>query len=279
MHRLSLFDEKVGYMREVYQYLMSQGDANVSPIVMHMLEAGYYYDNMLEYMKRFIDSIYNAATHQCFDIYETDTSKIRYSKLPKEWKNKPILKDIHVNGEFMIPTIYHVRYIIDIYKYIEDKDIKEKIDTVIKYILHPQYQKLRGDYGYGWFYNKAYYACSCGVSLPLYEDNKIEGYKDILEMMSNSPQATSTEWFQNCMNFLEQYKTEQGTYILPDSCFYNTFVRPASPSVVYQLFVSKEVLSTIKIGERRSLAIELLSTFYVELIKKRMGNKLTIPAK
>lgn len=218
---MPVFDEKVGYMREVYQYLMTLGGAYVGPIVMYMLEAGYYDDDMLDYMKRFLDKIYNTARQQCFDIYETDSSKIRYSKLPKEWKDKPILKDIHVNGELTVPTIYHVRYIIDIYKYVDDKEIKEKIDTVIKYILHPQYQKLRGDYGYGWFYNKAYYACSSGVSLPLYEGNNFG--KTVFELMSNSPIALGTEWFRKCMDFLEQYKTERGTYIFPEDFYITLF--------------------------------------------------------
>lgn len=58
---IPVFDEKVGYMREVYQYLMTQGDAHVSYIVMYMLAAGYYYDDMLDYMIRFLDKIYNTA--------------------------------------------------------------------------------------------------------------------------------------------------------------------------------------------------------------------------
>jgi hypothetical protein len=148
---IPVFDKKVGYMREVYQYLMTQGDAYVSNIVIYLLEAGYYFNDMLGYLERLLYQIHNIAKQQCFDIYETDPSKIRYSKIPEIWKDKPILKDIQANGELTVPTIYHIKYIIDIYKYVEDEQVKEKIDTVIKYILHPQYQKLRGNYGYGWF--------------------------------------------------------------------------------------------------------------------------------
>jgi hypothetical protein len=233
-----------------------------------MLEAGYYYDDMLDCLKRFIDKIYNTAKQQCFDIFETDPTKIRYSKLPKEWKNKRILKDIHVNGELTVPTTYHIRYIIDIYKYVEDSEIKGKIDTVIKYILHPQYQKLRGGYGYGWFYNKAYYACSSGVALPLYEGNNFG--KTVFELMSNSPLAVGTEWFRKCMDYLEQYKTERGTYIFPDDYFYHTFVRPANPSTIYSAFIPKD--AKIKTSDKRSFVIELCSTFFMQLMKKRMEN-------
>lgn len=270
---IPVFDEKVNIMRETYRYLMSLGNDYVSQIIMLMLEAGYFYDEMLEFLNRFINKRYETAKRQCFDVYETDPSKIRYSKLPKEWRNGPVLKDIHVHSfdetELPLPTIYDVRYIADIYSYVEDTSVKEKMDVIIKYILHPEYQKLDGNYGYGWWYNKAYYANSPGVRLPLYEGRKIDaGYKNNLEFMSRIPLVTDTEWFLSCVNSLEAYKTERGTYILPEDCFYHTFVRPANTALVYSTFISSA--AKVKRSEKRFFVIELLSTYFVELMKHRI---------
>lgn len=273
---MPVLDEKIEIMCQVYRYLSSLRQGYWEQIVMLLMEAGYYYEDMLELMaNKFLDKSYATAKGKYFDIYETDPSKIRWSKLPDIWKDKPITKEMHVHdfeaSEFPLPTIYHIRYMIEIYKYVEEKSIKDKIDTVIKYILHPEYQKLRGDYGYGWFFNKSYYASSPGVSLPFYEDKIFDGgYKNNLEMMSHIPLASHTEWFRNSINFLEQYKTKQGTYMLPENCFYNVFVRPANSTVVYSAFISKDV--KMKAGDKRSFAIELLSTFYVLLLKYRMEN-------
>ncbi|MCL2264398.1 MAG: hypothetical protein FWC22_00015 [Treponema sp.] len=268
-----VLDDKVGIIREIYRYLMTVGNEYISNVVMYLLEAGYYDSDMTVFLERWLDKIYNTAEHQCFDIYETDPTRIKQSKLPKQWKDDPILKDIHVEGELTVPTIYHIRYIIDIYKYIEDKTIKEKIDTILKYVMHPQFQKLRGNLGYGWFketeFNRsAYYACSGSLKLPLYDGNKFN--KDTLELMSKSPIAVKTEWYQNCIDYLEQYITERNTYMFPDNWFDSTLgiPRPATTTVVYDAFISKN--AKIKRNEKRSFVIELLSTYYVLLMKKRM---------
>jgi len=266
---MPIFDEKVAYMREVYRYLMTKDEGYWPNVIMLMLEAGFYEDDMLDATNEFLDRIYQTAKAQCFDIYETDPEKIRHSKLPKIWKDKPILKEIHVDGELLLPTIYHINYIVNLYKYVNDETIKEKIETVIKYILHPEYQKFRGDYGYGWF-SKAYYACSGGVSLPLYEYDEFTNmhHKAGLELMSHSPVALGSEWFIKCIDYMEKFKTERGTYILPEDCFYNTFVRPANATVVYKAFISKDV--KVKRNEKKSFALEILSTYFVVLLKSRM---------
>lgn len=265
---ISILDEKIGIMQEVYQYLATQEYGSWEIVVMLMLEAGYYNKDMLDYLTiKFLDKIYKTAEQQCFDIYETDPSKIRWSKLPEIWKDKPICKDIHVHdcdaSELPLPTIYHIKPIIYIYKYVEDNAIKNKIETVIKYILHPEYQKLRGFYGYSWFYNKAYYAPSPGVALPFYEDKEIHaGDRGVLEMMSLVPFVTKTDWFKNCVDFLEQYKTERGTYILSDGG-----LRPANTTTI-SAYISKDV--KIKRNDKQSFLAELLSTYFVELMKNRM---------
>ena len=128
--------------------------------------------------------------------------------------------------------------------------------------MEPDYQKLRGFYGYSWFYNKAYYAPSPGVALPFYEDKKIHaGDMGVLSMMSLVPFVTKTDWFKNCVDFLEHYKTERGTYILsPDG--------DSADTATVSVYISKD--AKIKRNDRRFFMAELSGTYFVELMKSRL---------
>lgn len=280
---IPILDEKVGYMREIYQYFITpneSGELHWShvhglSIILYLLEAGYVFHDMMDYMTARINKAHKITEIQEYDFYETDPLKIR--PRPKIWKDTAVLKDIHncEIGEFPLPTIYTVMGMLYLYRYINDDEMKKKIDDIIIYILDPRYQKTRGDYGIHWSENNTYHASAGGVRLPLYEDDVLIGnerysFLNILNLMSYSPIALASQWFQKSMDFLEEYKTERGTYIFPDDFLYHTFVRPANSTVVYGAYISKDVLPKIKRNERRSFAIELVSTFFVQLMKKRM---------
>ncbi len=283
---MPILDEKVEYMRDVYLYLITPNESGVLhwshvhglSIILYLLEAGYCNNDIVDYIAARINKVYKIAEIQEFDFYETDPSKIR--QRPKIWKVTPVLKDIHncEMGEVPLPTINTLMGMLYLYNYITDKETKKKIDDIVNYIIDPRYQKTRGDYGIHWFEDKAYHASAGGVCLPLYENDVLIGnekysFLNIINLMSYSPIALGTEWFLKCMDFLEQYKTERDTYIFPDDFLYHTFIRPANPSVVYSAYISKDVLPKIKRSERRSYAIELISTFFVLLMKKRIENK------
>lgn len=262
---IPVFDEKIEFVKDI----------NSGIITMFLIEAGYFDKKMLALLK-FVDKLYKTAEQECFDIFETDPQKIRWSKVPNNWKTGPFCKDIHVHdtdvSELPLPTIYHLKEMISMYEYIEDNTIKEKIDAVIKYIMRPEYQKLRGVYGVSWFYNKAYYAPSPGIVLPLYNNEKnVCSYKNTIEMMSLIPFVTNTEWFNNCMDLFEQYKTDYGTYMFPEDSFLSTFFKPANTATVYSAYISSD--AKMKKNEKRAFVVELLSTFFILLMKSRMQRK------
>lgn len=281
---IAILDEKVEYMRDVYLYLTTPNDSGELhwshihglTIILYLLEAGYYNHDMLDYMTSRINEWHKIAEMQEFEFYVTDPSKIR--RRPKIWEDLPVLKDIHncEIGEVPLPTNYSVMGMIYLYKYIKSEETKKKIDDIVKYIFDPRYQKTHGYYGIHWSEeNKAYHTSAGGVCLPFYEsdyllENDKFSFLNTINMMSYSPVALNSEWFGKCMFFLEQYKTERGTYIFPNDFFYHTFVRPANTDVVYNAYISKDVLPKIKKGERRTLALELISTFFILLMKKRI---------
>ena len=78
---IPIFDEKVEIMREVYNHIRTQGKPYWEDywgfVVIPMLEAGYYHDEMLDVVKGFLDRIYNFVKLEIFDIYETDPSEAK----------------------------------------------------------------------------------------------------------------------------------------------------------------------------------------------------------
>ena len=121
----------------------------------------------------------------------------------------------------------------NMYEFIKNKKTKEKIDDLARFILNPQYQKIRGVYGWIWsFTEKTYHACGPGICLPLFNNDDLGrdewSFLNIMETMSLSPVMQESEWFKKCIYYLERYKTEKGTYLFPDGFFNHlTYHTPA----------------------------------------------------
>ncbi len=270
-------DEKAGYMKDVYRYLISQDESGKRrwshvhglSIILYLLQAGYYNDDMTEYMAERINKAYKIAETGIFGFYETDPSKIK--RRPKVWENTPVLKDIHncEIGEIPLPTSYLVMGALYFIKPVKDTELIKKTEDIIKYILDPRYQEKRGDYGIHWTDGKGYHASAAGVGLPFYNSSELTGsektqFKSTLEFMSCSDTALKSDWFAKCMEYLGRFKTERGTYILPEDMLYHVFVRPANTGLIYGAYISKDVLPSVKRTFRKPAATEICSTLFAE---------------
>ncbi len=264
---ITVFDEKVEIMRKVYPYLMDTYPFHGIIIMLNLLRAGYCYEDITYYVTDRVDQLHIAAIKQAFDIYEKDKGKVRQ---PSKWKDFLILKDEYVT-ETQLPVIYDVELILFFIKYIENADVEKKVYDIIAYINDPRYQSLAGDYGWHWAEGaKTYHASSSGIHLPLYNKSELTGsqqyhFLNLLDRMSYSEAMCKAKWFHNCIEYLEQYKTERNTYLLPEE-----LIHPSKMNTFYSLYVSKEALKSVKRNEKKSFALELYSTFYVLLIKHRM---------
>lgn len=276
---ISLLDEKIEFMRDVYIHLTTPNESGELPwhyhgriVILNLLSAGYYNDDMNDYMLDSINKCCKVAELQAFDYFETDETKIR--KRPKMWKDVPVLKDIHncEIGDLPMPTAYLVTAALQYYQHINDEQTKKKINDIIKYILDPRYQEKRGSYGIHWDNTKkTYHASGPGIGLPFYAsdyvtDNEKWAFLNWVNTMSYSNIALSSEWFKKCMNFLEQYKTESGTYIFPNELLFSFNYRPANASILYSAFISKDV--NVKSSQKRLLLSELYSTLFMLSLKK-----------
>ena len=79
-----------------------------------------------------------------------------------------------------------------------------------------------------------------------------------LELMSNVPSARKHPWFQESIERLEQYRTDQDTYIFPRSFLQE---RPSGYWVTGAYMGLEQ-------NRRKKAALELESTFWMLKIKK-----------
>ena len=272
---IKVFDEKIEIMRPVYQYLMETYAFHGLNIIMLLLETGYCFDDIEEYVIERIDKIHKIAAAQIFDIYETDVSKIRQSN---KWKDKLILKDRHtenLGGEFPLPLGYDIMLLMRFYKYIKDDTVKQQVYDIMDYIMNPEYQeKIGGNYGWHWAKREnTYHAGSWGWTTPIYGGDNSES--DIkwfslgnMEKMSFPSMMAKSDYFKKCLNYLERYKTERGTYIFPQE--YIGAVKYGGASVAPNLLLSQDVLSTLKRNDKKELMHEVYSTFFMAKMKNRI---------
>lgn len=283
---IKVFNEKIKYVEKVYPISAEQDlQKDRMPfaaiiIIWHLLKAGYYSEDIERYTLHRLEYIHKVSVLEKFDFYEDDITNIRQ---PNKWKDHKILKDMYNPfvynpgwEEYPLPIIYDIKLILYFYDKINDIEIKKKIDDIMRYILNPLYQANGGDYGWIWAVRKnTYHGCTCGFGLPLYNSddlgNSTWSFLDCLDLASYSPVLLKSDWMKKCMNFMEQYKTEKGTYIFPDKFFSSlTYHNPIPKALFYKMFTSKDVLPFVKRNNIKSLAFELYSTFFMMKLKKRM---------
>lgn len=106
-------------------------------------------------------------------------------------------------------------------------DAQSQVDTVVAYVLHPDYQALDDGYGAMRTGKRRYWSMGWSVHLPGYDGfafddarhpNSFPSYLvQRLELMAHFAVARGHRWFQDCLEHLEEFRTPQGTYRFPSS--------------------------------------------------------------
>ena len=224
---ISIFDEKMQSVRKVFSYMLSQ-DYDYCYYYRLMLHrfffmSGYTYQEIADSMVQRMNAIHKVAKDRIFNVYQDGNN---LPKVPKHWADRRIIKDdlnpFSKMAQIPLPTIYDISALAYFSHYQNDSTTQAKVDDIVEYILDPEFQKLPEGYGLIWDkYNRRYFACGWSPTLPIYEDyyrpKSLSSYSVLsyLVMMSNFRVAIKSKWFKNCMNHLEQFRTEKGTYLFP----------------------------------------------------------------
>ena len=167
-------------------------------------------------LSRRLETLHALAIAGNHDIYiDQDT----FGDYPNNPFRKRPLVDPRFNG--VLPSIHDVYALAHYPRDILDSTARSKINAVIAYILHPDYQALDDGYGVMRAGPRRYFSMGWSVHLPGYDgfaamsDGQAGFFVQRLEMMAHFPAARQHRWFQESMAHLESYRTEDGTYRFP----------------------------------------------------------------
>ena len=165
-------------------------------------------------------------------------------------------KATNANNAFRPQTVFQIYGFAEMSKE-ADEETLDKIETIIEYILDPNYYTLHRGYGILVNGKKGYLAMGWDAKLPQ-DSNEILPALVLkrLELMAHFKTAVNHEWFHNNFRRLENFRTDKGTYILPKE----------SLQEKQGYWVNGKHMG---LGEnrRKKLALELESTFRVMKIK------------
>lgn len=223
--------------------------------------AGYTDTAINEFLKSRLETLYAFTSMGNYDIYD-DTGK--YKGVPKAFQGRPIINPhLYVKGNYRYPLIYDV-YGLSTMINKGDMAADDKIDTVIKYIMAPEYHgKIVDGYGILASPNGKYHGMGWDAKVPGFfgigEEVTRKGTLLIqrMELMAHFPFVVRTTWFASALDHLETFRTGKGTYNFPKH-----YLGEKEGYWVYGMHMG--------LGENRraKIANELESTFWMMLIKK-----------
>lgn len=167
-----------------------------------------------------LETIYSFARRG--DLSDFYISKERY-RLPKVWRNRPLINpDLSESG--VIPSVHDLNGFLHSRSMMEDPSLRERVETIVGFILTPEYQKLEP--GYGILYEretKKYYAAGWSVHLSGFFGQEVKGRSiDFdrsnllrLSMLSRSRIARGHPWFRRSIERLKVHEDGDGLLTFP----------------------------------------------------------------
>jgi len=178
--------------------------------------AGYITDEAVRkvvYLR--INAIFEAVKTGSYDIYEKPGDlNIR----PKKWENHILKREYYPDGNIRLPFIHDICAFASIYKY-TDHVTKNQIDTIINWILSPEYKLLR-NYAYIRYPSGRGKHVGDNMNFTDDFDSDMESFaiKSLVLrcwQMAHFPSARNHSWFRKSINHLNSFITDRGTYIFP----------------------------------------------------------------
>jgi hypothetical protein len=183
-----------------------------------LIRAGYRDDLLRDFWHSRLDVLSETAETFTYDIYiDQDT----YGDYPNAYRQHHLVNPVlYPDGGFRLPWIHDVYALAHWPTEWLDARTMEKIDSVVRYVLHPDYQALPEGYGTMRAGKRRYYAIGWSVRLPGYFALRVSDYASRyflqrLELMAHFEEARKHPWFASCLRHLEGFRTPVGTYLFP----------------------------------------------------------------
>jgi hypothetical protein len=210
-----------------------------------------------------LNTVHQFAKESEFSQIYVDKSE--YRGIPKGLASHDLVNPIlYPEQQFALPWIHDIIAFSHLNIVVENNEFREKTEQVLEMVLTQEYQSLPWSYGIA-KYGKRYYVLGWAVHLPGYsktpEGRVFAEMLIVLEALACFTCVRKSPWFKNSMKYLDEFRTEDGTYSFP---------RTWLPEKRRGYWVGGEYMA---FDERKGSknAIEVESTFRMVNIKKRAG--------
>ena len=225
---------------------------------------GFFEDDAVKHIAgQRLEILYNFTKQKCYDIY-VDGAKLKGVK--KEWQPFVINPDLYANGHIALPDMHDLLLFAGMYQYMT-KDEQQKVETIVEWFFKVEYKKIIRRYGYFYVPGGSYNAKAVifKLHLPDFEKaafDKVELGSLLFNLfiLSHFEAAKSSEWFCLALDYLNQYKNENGRYSFPSH-----FITEKKDS--YVIFGGHMNVGEIK---RNKLYNEIISTYWMERIMQNI---------
>jgi hypothetical protein len=178
--------------------------------------AGYEDPAIQHIRQKRLDILYEFTKQRRYDIY-IDGSKL--PGVPREWQPWIVDPDLYADGQIHIPVPHDI-VLLSTFPISLPEYQQNKINTVIRWLLSPEYKKISLDFGYFWIPGGSYNAKAVcwKFDLPDPDNPEIRSRQTLVlraHMISKYMEAQQHEWLKRAVNHLEAYKMEDGSYLLP----------------------------------------------------------------
>ena len=214
---MNLSDMIRAYNTEIQDYM--QKVYTKTYIYPHFLRAGFRDEDLIDFCVNRIDTVYSFIKDFDYEIY--DNSPKPKSLSPSFQRAKRLKKELYNNKthDFSLPQIYDIVAMAGVYEDI-GREMKEKIDAIVHYVVSAAYNQTV-EFNYGILrVNGRYKAVGWDCLLPSFADiPDVSLYALTLQRMeifSHFSRIADNTWFKHNLEFLEGFRTDDGTYLLPE---------------------------------------------------------------
>ncbi len=232
-------------------------------LVPFLVQLGYESETQVaNWLTRRIDILYQLACTNNYDLYMDEAERQCLPPSQRELHGSPkLFYKQHFNNHWNglgLPTCYDLYALAYLSK--GDPLVRRKVESIVMYLLHPDFQDTRGGYIWNPVLHRPYVAGRVFLAC-LPRQNEPQKLVLFLEMMAQFESGRTSDWFSRGMVHLETFRTVRGTYLLPSDYL--------SEKSSYYLYAGMHM----GLGEwpRQSRALELESTFRMLRLKVLSG--------
>jgi hypothetical protein len=208
-------EQQVGVSNEVYLPVFYR-----TLVAAFLILTGYADDRAVkDWVLRRLETTYDFAKEG--NLENAYVPQDTFPSFPKAFRSTPLLNpELYPDDELKLPWIHDVNAFLHAPFIMEDDELRAKVETIVRFILDPDYQRLHVGYGVVRHQHGRYYMMGWSVHLPAFFEPDVP-MKDfgrwllLLKLLGRSRTAREHIWYKRSVEMLSRFKNEKGLINFP----------------------------------------------------------------